>query len=114
LFANFERQIDFHNNQSGKYNYSTRVLDRFNRKSLDNISFTIASKIELKYAVKLFKIYKTVVGPYLEANKEPFEFDRFFAIIGEMNNFVLGKTVHSTEVTFDLSLRFYEWVTAAE
>jgi hypothetical protein len=35
-------------------------------------------------------------------------FDRMFAIVGELNNFALGKTLHDTRVTADFSLHFME------
>jgi hypothetical protein len=76
-------------------------------------NFTISSEKELHYAVNLLKIYKTALRPYLTKNKRHISenvafFDRLFSIVGEMNRFALGKTVHDTRVTMDLSSHVME------
>lgn len=76
-------------------------------------SVTIKSQRELKYAINLLKVYKTYFKPYLDENAALFlnqtkDFDRFFAIVGHINNFALGKTLHNSDVSFDISLHMVE------
>jgi hypothetical protein len=116
LFAGFERVVL--TNRSGdeaNYNYSIPVVDKHNRRGEHAFSFTITGRKEYEYAMNMFKVYKHVLGPYLATSgelirRETAEYDRFFAIVGDLNNFALGKSVHSTEVTFDFSLHFYDTV----
>ena len=61
-------------------------------------AFTIKGNDEFRYAVNLLKMYKTVVKPYFLKNKKIIKkhsqnFDRVFAIVGNLNSFALGKTM---------------------
>jgi hypothetical protein len=75
--------------------------------------FATKGKEEFHYAVNLLKIWRSVLKPFLKENRNVIAqftryFDRLFAIVDELNNFALGKTLHDTRVTIDLSIHFME------
>lgn len=79
-------------------------------------SITIKSHLELRYAINLLQIYKTYLRPYLDQNSALFlnhvqDFDRFFVLIGDVNTFFLGKTVHNTRSTLDMTIHFLQHFT---
>lgn len=76
-------------------------------------SVTINSHRELRYAINLLKVYKTYLKPYLEENSVYFlnqtkDFDRFFVFVGDLNSYALGKTLHNTRATFDMTIHLLE------
>jgi hypothetical protein len=78
-----------------------------------SFNFTIVNKNEFQYAVNLLKIYKTVIQPYLVKNRKIIQdnvqyYDRLFSIVGQVNSFALGKTMHDTRVTVGLTIHFME------
>ena len=71
--------------------------------------FTISSPDELKYAKRLSDINKRIIQPFLRSNSTRIQkfiqnYDRFFVISGDVNDFSWGKSIHDTRKTFDLTL----------
>ena len=121
LFDGFEQELQknfsFVNFKDiNVFNISVNVTDtnrEAHRGGARSFEFTIRSKREFQHAVNLLKMYKTIIRPYLDKYESLItnttkEFDRFFAIIGHINNFALGKTLHDTRISFDLSLHYVE------
>ncbi len=76
-----------------------------------NFTFTVKNQAEMNYAINLCKIYRNLIQNFEKAyesdlSKYSNRFHRFFYIGGLLSSFANGKTVHSTDVTFDLSVHF--------
>jgi hypothetical protein len=74
-------------------------------------SFTIRGRHEFEYAVSLLNVYKRTVKPFLEVNKDVVSasmnnFDRLFFVSGDLNNHVVGKTIHDTRRSMDMFIHF--------
>jgi hypothetical protein len=102
------------NSSSSNINYTVNVFDLHKEKD-DNVSFvfTIQSEFDLKYAASLVKIFRVVVKPYINENKDIFEkhirgYDRFFYVGGQASSFACGKTIHDTRSTFDTTIHYAE------
>jgi hypothetical protein len=89
------------------------VTDSNEERGTRSFNFTIKSEPEFKYAVNLLRAYRTIVKPFFENNRKVIEehslyFDRVFSIVGFLNDFALGKSLHNTRVTMDFSIHFME------
>jgi hypothetical protein len=95
-------------------NYTVQVLDLNVKKEMNiSMEFTIKGQDQLNYAKNMVKIYKEIIKPYFEANKNFIsanvkDFDRFFVMISKHNSRFCGKTVHDTRVSFDLTIHYME------
>jgi hypothetical protein len=83
-------------------NYSVKVVDANRQKGPFVFSFEIRSLDDLNYGMKLLEIYNTLVKPLISNSSN--DFKRLFSIIGELNDFALGKTVHDTRKTLDFDV----------
>lgn len=73
---------------------------------------TIKSHRELMYAINMLDIYKKYFKTYITQNARLFadktkDHDRFYALVGHINH-AMGKTLHNTQLTFDLSIHYPE------
>jgi hypothetical protein len=76
-----------------------------------NFSFTIKNQDEINYALNLCKIYRNLIQVFEKSHEKYLSkysnrFHRFFYIGGLLSSFANGKSFHSTDVTFDLSVHF--------
>jgi len=76
-----------------------------------NFTFTIKNQDEINYALNLCKIYRNLIQVFEKShenhlNKYSNRFHRFFYIGGLLSSFASGKSFHSTDVTFDLSVHY--------
>lgn len=92
---------------SKPYNISISITDDQKSKGPKTLNLTIESQNDFIYAMNLLKIYHEIIKPTL-IDSDNHIFDRVFALIGDMNNYALGKTVHDTNFTFDFSIHFME------
>jgi hypothetical protein len=74
-------------------------------------SFTIKGRKELQYALSLLRLYKKTIKPFLETNihviaQSMRNFDRLFFVSGDLNNHVVGKTIHNTRRTMDMFIHY--------
>lgn len=74
-----------------------------------NFIFSIKNLKELNYAKNLYKLYFNIIKPFRELfNKEiqkyVEKFDRLFVLIEDQDKVGYGKTIHNTQVSFDLTL----------
>jgi hypothetical protein len=116
LFDSFERTL---NSSVSSSSLKFNVTYQNTREGPFTFEVAISKQSELKYAKNLMNLYRRVVAPFLEKNKALIEkhvknFDRLFATVGYLNSFALGKTIHNTNVTFDLSLHFMDVFYRAE
>jgi hypothetical protein len=75
------------------------------------LTFAVTSQKELNYALSLMELYDTIVRPFLSKHERDLagqvdSFDRLFFISGDLNNHVVGKTIHNTRRSIDLFLHF--------
>jgi hypothetical protein len=75
------------------------------------LTFTITSRKELRYALKLLELYDKMIQPFLVKHKKYLEekvgsFDRLFFVSGDLNDHAVGKTIHDTRRTIDIFLHF--------
>lgn len=102
------------NSTNTSYNHIIQVFDFVDDAAKRiNFSFTIKTEPELEYATRVYKMYKTVIEPYLNNNIDLIQsntrdYDRFFFVGDRVNYFANGKTIHDTRSTFDLSIHYAE------
>jgi hypothetical protein len=113
IFAKFERSLaNFTFAEPYELMFEVTDLNRAGM-PLHSFYFSTKGREEFHYAVNLLKIWKSVLRPFLGANRPVIKqftqyFDRLFAIVDELNYFALGKTLHDTRVSVDLSIHFME------
>jgi hypothetical protein len=116
IFSKMESELNKINStahqNSSLYNISFSVTD-WNRQKPHSFNFTINNFNEFHYAINLLKIYKKILSPYLVENARVLSeniqyFDRLFSIVGWVNRYALGKTLHDTRLTVDFSLHYME------
>jgi hypothetical protein len=114
IFRNMELAFNQINStiQQSSLKLSFSVTD-WNRQEPHSFTFTIANENELHYAANLLKIYKTVLLPYLAKNDRLLNeniqyFDRLFSIVGRINGYAIGKTLHDTRLTAGFSIHYME------
>jgi hypothetical protein len=114
IFRNMEQLFNNVNAtaQPASYKFDIQVTD-WNRNEPHSFNFTIDNQNDFHYAVNLLKIYKTVLQPYLVKNRKIIQdnvqyYDRLFSIVGWLNTFALGKTMHDSRVTAEFSIHFME------
>jgi hypothetical protein len=99
------------NHTVDNFNFTIHVAHR--DASLKNrrtkFKITISDQREFEYAKGLLKIHRYIIKPYLSANRSLMfsltqNFNRFFMIAGRVNDFSLGKTIHDTNRTFEVTL----------
>ena len=76
-----------------------------------NFTFIINNKEEISYAKNLCKLYRLFVEKFENENKNELSkyslrYHRFFYIGGLTTSFACGKTSHSTDVTFSLTVHY--------
>lgn len=74
-----------------------------------NYVITMSNKGELRYAYNIFKLYNSVIKPYLDKNEKILrkycnKFDRLLKMIESQNDVHYGKTIHNTKTTLYLTL----------
>lgn len=70
-----------------------------------NYTFLIRDKSETDYAKSLLVLNKYIIQPYYEKyknliKKHTYNFDRFFMITGDINNFSWGKSIHDSSMYY--------------
>jgi hypothetical protein len=92
------------------------VIDRLSP-SLDhnvyNFTFILKNKADIDYAMNLCKIYRFLIEKFernftSDLEKYSDRFHRFFYIGGLLSSFACGKTMHSTDLSFELSVHYPE------
>jgi hypothetical protein len=109
---------EYFKEKSSNLNYSQShkivVLDKLSAQSDHNVynfTFILANKEEINYAMNLCKIYRQLVEDFKKLNeiqKYSENFNRFFYIGGLLSSFACGKSSHSTDLTFELSVHYPE------
>ena len=106
--------------KSPNLNYSQShkivVVDKLQAKSDHNVynfTFILANKEEINYAINLFNIYRQLVEHFERENKNEIQnysenFHRFFYIGGLLSSFAIGKSSHSTDVSFEFTVHYPE------
>jgi hypothetical protein len=105
---------------NGSFDYTKEhfitVIDRLSPTADHNIynfTFVLKNKRDIDYAMNLCRIYRFLIEKF-ERNftsdlaKYSERFHRFFYIGGLLSSFACGKSVHSTDVTFELSVHYPE------
>ena len=76
-----------------------------------NFTSTIKNQDDINYALNLCKIYRNLIQVFEKSHEKYLSkysnrFHRFFYIGGLLSSFASGKSFHSTNVTFDLSVHY--------
>jgi hypothetical protein len=113
----FEGYLLFNGSLNFTQEHNITVIDRLSPSSTDhnvyNFTFVLKNKRDIDYAMNLCKIYRFLIEKF-ERNftqdlaKYSERFHRFFYIGGLLSSFACGKSMHSTDVTFELSVHYPE------
>lgn len=86
--------------------------DRVKEFNLDRaLTFTVKGKQEFIYAMQLMRLYDNTIKPMLDLNRDLIkesigDYERLFFVSGDLNDHVLGKSIHNTRRTMDIFLHF--------
>jgi hypothetical protein len=74
-----------------------------------NFTFIIKNQDEINYAQNLCKIYRNLIQNFVNKHKSELgtlsdRFHRFFYIGGRLSSFACGKSIHNTDVSFEVSV----------
>ncbi len=113
FLKNHTSKLDFESEYENENTHVFNVSHVNNRNGNVTFEMAISSQLELDYAKSLLVLYKQVVVPFVDKNRDAMEkygqnYDRLFATIGYLNSFALGKTIHDTRVSFDMNMHFME------
>jgi hypothetical protein len=110
IFKNFDDYFT-------KTNYSIgdkqNVLIKFNDTSFQNYTyhFLFNNQDDVNYVKNMIKIYKLFIRNFFISNKNTLDqysnqFNRFFYIAGDVTSHACGKTIHNTNLTWQLTTHY--------
>jgi hypothetical protein len=99
-------------NSGAKINFSIKVTDHM-QNSPHSFEFTLLSSIDMKYALAMLSVYRTVVQPFFKKHADlisrcAHDYDRVFVLNSEMFVYQNGKTIADTRCTFNHGMHYTE------
>ena len=118
IIETIEAYFNSSTNQTSKYNRSHTIFvqDLESTSAVHNaynFTFVLKTNEDINYALNLCRIYRLWIEPFetrqkSELGKYSKRFHRFFYIGGLLSSFACGKSSHSTDVTFELTVHYPE------